>query len=195
MTMQISAGRNLWIWAARTSRAACDRFCTWRRWDLQVSSATLRRGDFFLKTAASELATVESKWGPSDFAWNMCWVHVGHTQKLMGIGGSRNGGIPKWVSFVGLTRWRRLHGASAKSAGRWQEEHVLTGSILSTWAVLGTAIQAEKSSRHQIIVCNKDRNTLSIHRHSLAWLHISFTVDSMQAELQAESAEDSPGPS
>ena len=33
-----------------------------------------------------------------------------------------------------------LHGSSADLAGRWEDEHVLTGSILSTWAVLGTAI-------------------------------------------------------
>ena len=44
-------------------------------------------------------------------------------------------------------RWRDLHGASLRHAGRWQEEHVLTGSILSTWAVLGTAIRAEKTTR------------------------------------------------
>ncbi|CAE7803379.1 Sbno2 [Symbiodinium sp. CCMP2456] len=30
---------------------------------------------------------------------------------------------------------------------RWQEEHVLTGSILSTWAVLGTAIGTVQSSK------------------------------------------------
>ena len=30
---------------------------------------------------------------------------------------------------------------------RWQEEHVLTGSILSTWAVLGTAIGTAQSSK------------------------------------------------
>ncbi|CAJ1373490.1 unnamed protein product [Effrenium voratum] len=41
--------------------------------------------------------------------------------------------------------WQRLH--QAASGGRWQDEHVLTGSILSTWAVLGTAIGAEVSSR------------------------------------------------
>lgn len=75
--------------------------------DQQVSSATLRRGDFFLKTGNSELRTVES-------------------------------------------RWRELHGASARHAGRWQEEHVLTGSILSTWAVLGTAIQAERTTRLKV---------------------------------------------
>lgn len=35
--------------------------------------------------------------------------------------------------------WRRLHGS-----GQWEEEHVLTGSILSTWAVLGTALAAKQ---------------------------------------------------
>ena len=37
--------------------------------------------------------------------------------------------------------------ARSGSSHRWHEEHVLTGSILSTWAVLGTAIGASQSSK------------------------------------------------
>ena len=66
-------------------------------WEQHVSSAKLRKGDFFHKAGADELPNVS-------------------------------------------TIWKRLHGSSADLAGRWEDEHVLTGSILSTWAVLGTAI-------------------------------------------------------
>eukprot|EP00931_Biecheleriopsis_adriatica_P050486 TRINITY_DN29233_c0_g1_i1.p1 TRINITY_DN29233_c0_g1~~TRINITY_DN29233_c0_g1_i1.p1 ORF type:complete len:1339 (-),score=321.42 TRINITY_DN29233_c0_g1_i1:43-4026(-) len=40
--------------------------------------------------------------------------------------------------------WRAAHSASSSRGGeRWSEEHVLTGSILSTWAVLGAAVRGE----------------------------------------------------
>ena len=48
------------------------------------------------------------------------------------------------VSNVGSI-WKRLHGSSGDLAGRWQDEHVLTGSILSTWAVLGSAVSGAKT--------------------------------------------------
>jgi len=42
--------------------------------------------------------------------------------------------------------WRATHSASEAASSRWSEEHILTGSILSTWAVLGAAVGGGSSS-------------------------------------------------
>ena len=101
MTMQISAGWDLWIMSCKNFES-----CVWQILHLEtVGPPGLKcyssPGRLLSEDCSIWAGNCWVKVRASDFAWNMCWVHVGHTQKLMGIGGSRNGGIPKWVSFVG----------------------------------------------------------------------------------------------
>ena len=46
-----------------------------------------------------------------------------------------------------LSRVQAAWKAARSGSQHWHEEHILTGSILSTWAVLGTAISATQSSK------------------------------------------------